>query len=441
MTGRGWFRLQQRRFPEWFWILLYFPVVALASVWRTLMWRTTVIAITGSVGKSTAKECLAAILSAHAPTVKTRDSANGRTGIPWTLLRIRPWHRFAVVEVGIDRPGVMWRSALLVRPDVAVLLGVARTHTKSFPTLDATLREKAKLFARLRRGGTAVLNIDDPRLAALAERIPHRTVTFGGSEAADIRGSGASSTWPKRLHFTVSAGQERRRVRTALVGDHWMPAVLGAIAAAAACNVPLESAVAALEDVQPFPGRMQPAPLPNGAVILRDEYNGSLETFQAAFAVLRDARSKRRILVISDCSDFPKSGRQRSRYYAQVARECADMLIFIGERGAYGVGRALREGMPAGAVHAFYDLQEAAGFLRRELREGDLVLLRGRTEHHLSRLYFEQLGSVQCRKHRCPLRFVCDRCPELGFEPDPSLAQAALDDAGQLPAPTRRRNG
>ncbi len=266
-------------------------------------------------------------------------------------------------------------------------------------------------------------------------------MTFGAGESADVRGADPRSRWPDRLTFTVQAGGESRLVRTRLVGTHWMRGVLGAIAAAAACNVPLESAVAALEDVQPFPGRMQPAPLPNGAVILRDEYNGSLETFQAALAVLRDARSKRRILVISDCSDFPKSGRQRSRYYAQVARECADMLIFIGERGAYGVGRALREGVPAGAVHAFYDLQEAARFLRRELREGDLVLLRGRTEHHLSRLYFEQLGSVRCRQHRCPVRFVCDRCPALGFEPDPSPAQAGPENAGQLQAAARRRNG
>ncbi len=418
MEGRIWAWVAVKRLPEWVDILLYLPLVVLAALWRTVLWRTTIVAITGSVGKTTAKECLAAILATQGRTVKTRDSANGRSGVARTLLRIRPWHRFAVVEVGIERPGRMWRSALLVRPNVAVLLGVARTHTRSLRTLEITAREKAKLFDGLRSGGIAVLNASDPHVAPLAERVRRRTLTFGFGEGVDVRGRDARAAWPERLAFTVEAGGESRRVQTRLVGTHWAPAVLGAVAAAVACGTPLEAAARALETVEPFPGRMQPARLPNGAVFLRDEYNGSLDTFEAAVEVLRQARARRRILVISDCSDFPKSGRQRARHYVRAAKECAEMLIFVGERGEYGAGRARREGMPEGSVHAFYDIGAAARFLRKELRSGDLVLLRGRTEEHLTRLYYLQLGTVQCRKPACRLRFVCDACPWLGFEPD-----------------------
>lgn len=277
---------------------------------------------------------------------QNEGTGNGRTGIPLTLLRIRPWHRCAVVEIGIERPGVMWRSALLVRPDVALFLGVARTHIRSLPTLQVTAYEKARFFARLRRRGVAVLNGDDPYVAPLAGRLRQRVITFGMSENVNVRGGDPQSVWPERLEFTLQAQGETRRVRTRLVGVHWTPSVLGAIAVALACEVPLNEARRVLETVEPFPGRLQPARLPrSGAVILRDEYNGALETFDAPIDVLRNALAKRPILVITDCSDFPSSGRKRARYYVQAALLAADLLVFIGYRGVYGALRAVRDGM------------------------------------------------------------------------------------------------
>ena len=108
--------------------------VALAWVWRRLMFRTTVVAITGSVGKTTAKECLAAVLAARGPTLKTLDNQNDGPGVPRTLLRLRPWHRFAVIEVGTATPGLVRRSARLVGPHVAIVLNVAHTHTDAYPS-------------------------------------------------------------------------------------------------------------------------------------------------------------------------------------------------------------------------------------------------------------------------------------------------------------------
>ncbi|HEY7535414.1 MAG TPA: Mur ligase family protein, partial [Thermodesulfobacteriota bacterium] len=118
----------------------------IAYLWRCLLFRTTFIAITGSIGKTTTKECIAAIFSAHFPTEKTHGNQNDSYGVPRTILRVRPWHRFAIVEIGIDRPGRMYRLARLVSPDIAIVLTIARTHTTAFTTLEDTAAEKAQIL-------------------------------------------------------------------------------------------------------------------------------------------------------------------------------------------------------------------------------------------------------------------------------------------------------
>jgi UDP-N-acetylmuramoyl-tripeptide--D-alanyl-D-alanine ligase len=393
------------------------PAWALAFVWRTLLIRTTFIAVTGSLGKTTAKDCLAAMLARLGPTLKTEGNSNGREGITRTILRVRPWHRFAVVEMGTSRPGGMVRGSLLVRPDVALILKVARIHTKEFKTLEETAAEKMKLLRFLRTGGTAVLNGDDPRVAAMAAATRGRVVWFGSSGDFDVRARDASSQWPKRLEFTACHGEEAVKVSTRLVGTHWLLSVTGAIAAAVACGVTLSQAAEAALEIEPHAGRMQPVELPNGAVLLRDEYNGSLASFEVAIEALRQAQAKRRVLVIGDCSDFRRKPKQRMQYYARVAGECAQAVVFVGERCGEGVAYARREGVLCENAHGFQRLEDAAEFLRREVSTGDLVLLRGRCTEHLSRLYFAMFGSVRCAKTVCPRQRLCDDCPELGFRP------------------------
>src|SRR6185312_13185282 len=129
-----------------------------AFVWRGLMFRTTFIAITGSVGKTTAKEALASILASRYRIVKTPVSRNELMHLARLILSVRPWHRYAVLEVATDGPGWMKRMAWLARPHMAVILRVARTHSNRFRTLEATAEEKAVLLSTLRRGGIAVLN-------------------------------------------------------------------------------------------------------------------------------------------------------------------------------------------------------------------------------------------------------------------------------------------
>ena len=403
---------------------------ASAWLWRRLMVRTTVIAITGSVGKTTTKECLAAILSAHGPTLKTLNNENDLIGVPRTLLRMRPWHRMAVIEIGTGEPGMMRRNARLVRPDVAVVLAVAATHTNRFETLDDTAAEKAELPAAVARRGLAILNADDPRVRRMGELCRCRVETFGRSTASDAWADGVAARWPARLALDAHTAGETRRIETRLVGEHWVSAILAALLAARSQGVGLAAAAEALATVEPFTGRLQPVRLPNGATVIRDEINSSPDTWHAALAVLRGATARRRVLIVSDVSDSPLRPRHRFRELGELAADVADAALFIGEHARYAVKRAVERGMDPSRVEGVLDVRAAAQRLASLLQDGDLALLKGRATHHLSRALFAQFGGIGCWKMRCSKRIACDVCAEL--RPDFPL-EAALSGVRSPP--------
>jgi UDP-N-acetylmuramoyl-tripeptide--D-alanyl-D-alanine ligase len=397
--------------------LLYELYHPLAFVWRRMLFRTTFIAVTGSLGKTTAKECLAAILSTAQPTFKTHLNQNDRFGVPRNILRIRPWHRFAVLELGIGGPNKMKRLARLARPDAAVILNVRTTHSTAFSGPEERAEAKAELLRWLKPGGVAVLNGDDPLVTPMADGRGLSVLKFGTSPALDVWADRVHAPWPGRLEFRAHLGSESRMVRTRLVGSHWLTSVLAAITTASFFGLDLERSAAALEKVEPFPGRMRPEKLSSGAVILRDDYNANMDALEVSLQVLGEASASRRLLVITDFSDFGKNRQNRLRYLAPRAAGAAEVLVLIGQHSEYGRRRAIEAGMASEDVHAFRGLEETADFLKGELKDGDLALLKGRTTDHASRIYFALLGRIECWEEKCPRTLLCDHCPELGFHP------------------------
>jgi len=386
----------------------------LAYVWRRLLFGTTFIAVSGSVGKTTTKDCIAGILSTRFRTAKTRYNQNDGYGVPRSILRVRPWHRFAVLEIATDRPGSMRRSARLARPDVAIMLAVARTHTKFFSSLEETAAEKAILLKALPRRGLAILNADDPHVAPMVASCRCRVKTFGRSAGTELWGDEISSAWPSRLALRVHRAAETQAVTTKLVGEHWVNSVLAALLTAVSCGIELQAAAAAVGQVEPFNGRMQPVVLPSGAVMIRDEYNASPPTLGAALRAFEKCGAQRRILVTSGFSDSPHNSRTRFRELGEIAARVADVAVFVNSEHAHQAAKAaVRGGMRPECVFAFTELRAAAEYLKTELRRGDLVLLKGRTTDHLSRLFFAQLGSIECWKAKCRKTIVCDFCDEL----------------------------
>jgi UDP-N-acetylmuramoyl-tripeptide--D-alanyl-D-alanine ligase len=390
---------------------------AAAFLWRRILFRTTFIAVTGSFGKTAAKDLLAAILATRGPTVKTPRNRNGIRATALTILRTRPWHRYAVVEIATAYPGQIRRKSWLVRPRIGVIIGVGGAHAKSFPAPADVAAEKAALLRALPPAGIAVVNADGPSTASMPVPGSCRLIRFGTSAGCDLRWEEPSAVWPDRLSFRVAWNGQSRLVRTRLVGEHWIPSVMAALAAAQACGVAIDDALAPLGRVEPFLARLQPVELPSGAVILRDEYNFSEESWLAAARVLRDAAAGRRILVFCDISDCRDRPRDRLKRAARFASEHTDLVLFLGERAEYAAGQARRCGMGDGAALAFADVPRAVSFLRRELRRGDLVLVRSYTGIHPERILFSLLGEISCGKSVCGLRKPCDECKELGFLP------------------------
>ena len=397
-----------------------------AYIWRRVLFRTTFIAITGSVGKTTTKECIGAILSAHFRTAKTLYNQNESLGVPRTILRVRPWHRFAVVEIATNGPGLIRRSARLVRPDIAIVLNVARTHTNVFRSLEDTAAEKAQLLGALRPSGLAILNADDPMVKEMAVSCRCKVKMFGLSSGLDLWASEVYSKWPSKLSLHVQTESEAAWVMTNLVGEHWTSSVLASLLTALSCGLDSKAAIPALEKVKPFNARMQPVRLPAGAILLRDEYNGSIDTFRVALEVVRDSEARRRVVVMGDVSDAGNRTRARFRELGQMVGRVADLAVFVSEHAHYATKAAIAAGMKPECVRDFKSLTEAATYLKAELRTGDLVLLKGRTTDHLTRLFFAQFGEIGCSKIQCAKTSLCDFCDELrpSFNIEASLGTA-----------------
>jgi UDP-N-acetylmuramoyl-tripeptide--D-alanyl-D-alanine ligase len=384
-----------------------------AFTWRRFLGRTRFVAVTGSLGKTTTKELLARILAAHGGTRCTLENQNDGFGVPRTVLRVRPGDRFAVLEIGVGGPGQMEDRGRLVRPHVAVILGIHRTHSTSFSSLDQHAAEKARLLDHLAEDGICVADGDDPRSTAIALRWRGERLLFGITPELDVVADRIEAQWPQRLRFRVRHKNAEHLVQTRLVGTHWAPSVLAALTTGVALGVPLSRAVEAVAACPPFPGRLQPVELPDGSVILRDDYNASRTVLEASLEVLKRASAARKILVLSDFSDFPGGRRRRLRHLAEQLPGVADLCLLVGESSDYGERRLVECGFGKDRVAAFPTLWEAAEELRRIRAPGDLVLLKGRTTDHVARIFFAQFGAIGCWRKRCQKTVLCDFCPEL----------------------------
>lgn len=388
-------------------------LLAFAAAWRRCLFRTTFIAISGSLGKTSCTEVVGEVLASRYRTRRTKRGHNHYAGIARTMLHVMPWHRYAVVEIGIERPGEMKRFVRAVKPDIAIWLSVARTHTMNFRTLETTAQEKSILVGGLKTGGIAILNDDNPYIAAYDPPSHVTTYYYGNTTRSICNASNASSLWPERLSFDVRIGDERAAVQTRFVGTHWTSSLLPAFIVAKIAGVTPSGAANVLSRYEPLPLRMAPVELPGGATMLRDERNASVDTMAAALKVLGEATAERRIILFSDVSDSKDKPRVRLRRCGREIAAVADAALFLGENCEHTAKAAIEAGMRADQVWSFYNIEDAVTHLKLELRAGDLLLVRGRVVDHMMRVYLSMVRDVGCWLNYCPKNIDCERCGEL----------------------------
>ena len=382
---------------------------------QTLTRKTRVIAIVGSLGKSTTSRALTTALGMPLHRLML---FNSWSGLALALLRIRPGQRNAVVEVGIRAPGQMEGYARVVRPTVTVVTSIASEHNRSLGSLESTRVEKSRMVRALPPSGTAVLNGDDPHVMWMKGETHARVVTFGFDDTCDVRATDVRLDWPRGTQFRLSAFGQERDVTTQLIGRYMVYAVLAAVAVSHVAGVPLDEALSRLRSLTPTPGRMAPLTLPGGVMLFRDEYKAPLESMHAALDVFAEIPAGRRIVVFGDISEPP--GSQGSLYRAlgeRVARIASHLVVVGSVRSprSYAVG-ARRAGMPESRViKAGPTPREAVEVLRTLLQPGDVVLVKGRGTQRLERVGLILQGRlVRCNIGDCRIRSIdCAHCPML----------------------------
>jgi UDP-N-acetylmuramoyl-tripeptide--D-alanyl-D-alanine ligase len=337
----------------------------------------TVAGVTGSQGKTSTKDLIAAVVSSTAPTIATYGSLNNELGVPITMLRADPTTRFLVLELGARHIGDIAALAGLVPPDIAVVLNVGQAHLSWFGTRAAIAKAKGELVQGLAPGGTAVLNADDPRVIAMRSLTDGPVLTFGRAEHADVRVLDLALDRLSRPTFTLATADASLPVTLPLVGAHQAHNASAAVAAGLAAGVPLDQAVAALSTASLSKWRMELCELAGGVMLLNDSYNSNPDSTRAALDALAIIEGKRRVAVLGEMLELGAESDAEHRAAGSYAASRADVVVAVGE-GAW----AIAEGAGDQGV-ALTDNAAAVDWLRGHLAAGDVVLVKASRGVHL----------------------------------------------------------
>jgi UDP-N-acetylmuramoyl-tripeptide--D-alanyl-D-alanine ligase len=331
-----------------------------------------VIGVTGSVGKTTTKEIAAFILSRRYRVLKNDANYNNEIGLPLTLLKMTPAHERAVLEMGMYAPGEIRLLCELARPRIGVVMNVGPVHLERLGGIEAIAAAKSELVESLPADGLAVLNGDDPRVRAMAQKTKARVVLFGTSADCDARGGDLESKGLEGISFTLEYGGESLRVRTRLPGRHLLPNALAAAALALVDGMKMDEVAQALA-VARIPLRLHVYRGRNDSTILDDTYNASPASMLAALELLADLPG-RRIAVLGDMRELGVEEQEGHRIVGREAARVAEVIYAVGELGHLIGEEAKRMGHPA--VSLWPSKEEAARRLASELQVGDVVLLK-----------------------------------------------------------------
>ena len=336
-----------------------------------------VVAVTGSNGKTTTKELLAAALGTVGPVLKTTGNLNNEVGVPLTLFGLRAEHRAAVVEMGMNHVGEIARLTDLALPTAGLITAVQPAHLEGLGDLETVARAKGELFRGLGTAAVAVVQGDDPRIRAQAQGIAARSFVYGQAPEADLIVESLSSGGGVVRH-----GGERYAFSLKLHGAHNALAAVGAIATAAALGVPLPPVVRALAAVEPAPRRLV---LREGPVaVLDDCYNANPASMAAALEVGAELAQKRHGRLVAVLGDMLELGAESLRHHQELgknASERATLAAFIGPH-SLAASRVAQERLGENAAH-FASAEAALPWVQGKLRPHDLVLVKASRGMHL----------------------------------------------------------
>jgi UDP-N-acetylmuramoyl-tripeptide--D-alanyl-D-alanine ligase len=345
-------------------------------------WGKRVVAVTGSAGKTTTKEAVAAALGAGLRVLKSIGNLNNGYGLPLQLLRLEPEHEIAVIEMGMNHSGEIAALCRIAGPDWGVVTNVGTAHIENFPDGQAGIaRAKFELVECLPSSGVAFLNCDDEYVSQFGRDFPGRAVYFGTGPCADpqILSAGEDETG---LHIFYRSGENEGKLRLNLLGTHNALNAMAGLAVAREAGVDTEAAEAALGQLTAGEKRGEILNI-GGATILNDSYNSNPEALKSMIRTLAGRRAQRRILVAGEMLEMGEHGPALHRACGEAAAD-AQLDLVVGVRGN---AQYLAEAACARGVSSVFlpDAEAAGQWLTQNVREGDAVLLKGSRGVHLER--------------------------------------------------------
>lgn len=345
-------------------------------------WGHRLVAVTGSAGKTTTKEAIAAALGTKFNLLKSQGNLNNAFGLPLQLLRLKKEHEFAVVEMGMNHPGEIAALARIAAPDWGVVTNVGTAHVENFAEGQAGIaRAKFELVAALPSHGVAFLNCDDPYVSQFGRNFLGRTVYFGAGPCADPQITSVSED-AGGLHVSYCAGDRKGTFTLRLLGAHNASNAAAALAVAIEAGVDVDAAVAALATLTAGDKRGQVLEI-GGATILNDSYNSNPEALRSMIRTLGGRQGRRHILVAGEMLELGPQGPALHAECGHAAAEAGmDFVVAVQGNAAHLAAAACAGGVPSLFLP---DAESAGQWMRENLRPGDVVLVKGSRGVHLER--------------------------------------------------------
>jgi UDP-N-acetylmuramoyl-tripeptide--D-alanyl-D-alanine ligase len=375
-------------------------LTALARI-RLRRLRPFLIGVTGSIGKTSTKEAIYAVLKSKFRIFRSDKSYNTEFGLPLAILEQKSgfssplkWAKtlggaffkaffggghmqMIILEMGADKPGDMSELLKLARPQVGVITNIKPVHLEEgqFKDLDDIFQEKSRLVSTLQEKGIAVLNADDPYLIGLKNTLSCRKIFYGKSDAADLKLLRLES-YPEGIKFTVAYKDQVAEGQLAILGDFQIYVALAAIAVALTQGFELEEAVTALKDYKLPPGRMNPIEGINDSLIIDSSYNASPESVKEGLDILKTFEG-RRIAVLGNMNELGTITEAKHREIGAYALGRADLLLLVGDNAKLIGAEALKSRFSKEAIFYFDDAVAAGNHLIKMIKNGDTILVKG----------------------------------------------------------------
>lgn len=345
------------------------------------------IGVTGTNGKSTTKEMIASVVKMKYPPLKTEGNLNNHIGLPLTLLGLHKSHKSAVLEMGMSAAGEIARLAEIAKPRIGVITNISEAHMIHLKSLKEIQMAKGELFKALPQQGTAIVNVDDPLIPELVDKLRIKKITFGINNKAHVMATDIRPASISGYDFTLNVGDKKIQITLPLLGRFNIYNALAAAAVGHALGISLEMMKAGLSIKHKLSQRGESTRYKN-MTLLNDTYNANPQSMREAMQMMKEYQvSGRKFMVIGDMLELGDEAEAAHRHLgSEIAQHKFQFLVTVGELAGVAGKAAAQSGMGEDRVKCFDNHQEAVDYLKKNSQPGDCLLFKGSRGTHMEKV-------------------------------------------------------